>query len=208
MQTLFLDLDGTLTDSGPGIFASVRHAMDQLGLTTPEDLSWVIGPPLLDSFARLGAPDPQEALRLYRARYTAEGLFENRVYSGIFEALDQLAGRYRLCLATAKPRVYATRITAHFGLDRHLFAQFGPELDGTRNDKGELLAYALDELGLDPAECAMIGDRHHDIDAARAVGMRAVGVLWGYGAPGETDAADALCAAPEALPDTLAQVFG
>lgn len=207
-QTVFLDLDGTLTDSGPGIFASVRHALETLSLPVPEDLSWVIGPPLIDSFARLGAPDPAEALRIYRERYSRIGLLENDLYPGISEALDDMAGRYRLCLATAKPRIYAMRITAHFGLDARMTEQFGPELDGTRNDKGALLAYALDRLGLSAADCVMVGDRHNDIDAARRVGMASIGVGWGYAAPGELDAADARCARPEALPGAVAQLFG
>lgn len=210
MKTVFLDLDGTLTDAGPGIVASVIHALQALGLPAPapESLSWVVGPALLDSFAQLGVPDPAEALHLYRLRYTDVGLFENSVYPGIPEALEGLAGRYRLCLATAKPHAYATRITAHFGLDRHFAAQFGPELDGTRNDKGELLGYALERLGLDPADCLMVGDRHHDIDAARAVGMASLGVAWGYGAPGELSGASAMCETPQALARAVADVLG
>ncbi|TYB77630.1 HAD hydrolase-like protein [Maritimibacter fusiformis] len=208
--TVFLDLDGTLTDSRPGIVRSVLHALDTLGIDTPDrdDFDWLIGPPLIDSFARLGVPDPNEALRLYRDRYAREGLFENRVYDGIPAALSALAGRYRLCLATAKPHVYATRITAHFGLDRHLAAEFGPELDGTRGDKGDLLAHALETLGVSSDICVMIGDRHHDVDAANAVGMASVGVTWGFGAPGELAAAAALCDRPEALAAAVEALIG
>ena len=210
MATVFLDLDGTLTDSRPGIVASVLHALDTLGIDTPDrdGLDWLIGPPLIDSFARLGVPDPAEALGLYRDRYAQTGLFENRVYDGIPVALSALGGRYRLCLATAKPHVYATRITAHFGLDRHLAAEFGPELDGTRGDKGDLLAYALETLGISSDTCVMIGDRHHDIDAARAVGMASIGVTWGFAAPGELDGADARIDRPEALLDAVGRLIG
>jgi phosphoglycolate phosphatase len=85
IHTVFLDLDGTLTDAGPGIIASVIHALDALGIAAPapESLGWVIGPPLIDTFSRLGTPNPSEALRHYRARYTDVGLFENSVYPGI-----------------------------------------------------------------------------------------------------------------------------
>lgn len=209
MRTVFLDLDGTLTDAGPGIIASVVHALDALGIAAPapESLGWIIGPPLIDTFARLGTPDPAEALQLYRARYTSVGLFENSVYPGIPAALTALGARYHLCLATAKPHAYATRITAHFELTPHFSREFGPELDGTRNDKGELLAYALDQLGLTAADCVMVGDRHHDIDAARAVGMASIGVGWGYGAPGELDAANAFCDSPASLVATVRTVL-
>jgi phosphoglycolate phosphatase len=211
MADVFLDLDGTLTDPKPGITGSVIHALTVLGLPAPhpDDLTWVIGPPLIDSFATLGAPDPALALQHYRARFADIGLFENAVYRDVPEVLQALrdAG-HRLFLATAKPHVYATRITAHFGLDRHLDAQFGPELDGTLSDKRDLLAHAVRVTGANPSNSVMIGDRHHDIDAARAVGMASIGVTWGYGAAAEHDRADAVCETVGALPALIARLLG
>jgi phosphoglycolate phosphatase len=209
MTTVFLDLDGTLTDPAEGIVTSVIHALERAGLDppAPDTLTWVIGPPLIESFARLGVPDPVRALELYRERFAEGGLFENVPYSGVEGVLARLAAEYRLCLATAKPLVYAKRITAHFGMDRHLSAQFGPELDGTRNDKGVLLAYALDQLGERAGNAVMIGDRHHDIDAARAVGMRSIAVTWGYGTPEEHRQADLVCDRLTDLPEAVARVF-
>jgi len=210
MKTVFLDLDGTLTDAGPGIIRSVIHALDTLGIAAPPEaaLGWVVGPALLDSFAKLGVDDPHEALRLYRERYQVTGLFENAVYPGIPQALEAMQTRYRLCLATAKPHVYATRVTAHFRLDSHLEAQFGPELDGTRNDKGALLAHALETLGREAADCLMVGDRHHDFDAARAVGMPSLGVAWGYGSAEELARATGRVDRPQALADAVARMLG
>jgi len=110
MIPVFLDLDGTLTDPKPGITRSIVHALEALGhdAPDPDSLTWAIGPSLVDSFARLGVADPEAALGLYRARYTEVGLFENRVYEGIPEALAALrdAG-HRLFVATAKPHAYA-----------------------------------------------------------------------------------------------------
>ena len=188
MAHVFLDLDGTLTDPKPGITRSVIHALECMGLDAPvpDELDWVIGPALVDSFARLGVKDVQAALGHYRMRYADVGLFENTPYDGVEAALTALQGAGKtLCVATAKPHVYARRITKHFGLARFMAHEFGPELDGTRNDKGELLAHALELTGVDPRTAVMVGDRHHDIDAARAVGMQAVAVRWGYGTPGE-----------------------
>jgi len=210
LKTVFLDLDGTLTDPKPGITKSFIYALENLGLPTPapDDLEWVIGPALLDSFARLQVDDPQIAVDLYRECYTRDGLFENRVYDGIPDLLSGLrdAG-YTMCLATAKPHAYARKITAHFGLAEYLTHEFGPELDGTRNNKGDLLAYALDLTGYDAHNSIMIGDRHHDIDAARAVGMKSVGVTWGYGSLDELSAADAICQTPAALAATIADLL-
>ncbi len=210
MSTVFLDLDGTLTDPKPGITKSFIYALGKLGLPTPapDDLEWVIGPALLDSFAQLQVDDPQAAVDLYRERYTRDGLFENRVYDGIPDLLSSLrdAG-YTMCLATAKPHAYARKITAHFGLAEYLTHEFGPELDGTRNNKGDLLAYALDLTGYDAEHSIMIGDRHHDIDAAQAVGMKSIGVTWGYGSLDELSAADAICQSPAALAPAIADLL-
>jgi len=205
MKTVFLDLDGTLTDPKPGILRSLCHALDVLGHPMPEgDLDWVIGPPLNETFLRLGVGDVERAIFLYRERYQAIGLFENRVYDGITEALAQLSGAgYRLCIATAKPHAYARRITAHFGLAPFMEAEFGPELDGRRNDKGDLLAHALAVLGLEAQDCLMIGDRIHDMEAARRVGMQAIGVEWGYGTAAELEYASRRCRLPEELPGVV-----
>lgn len=210
MSTIFLDLDGTLTDPKSGITKSFVHALTQLGhfAPDPDDLEWVIGPALLDSFTKLGVADPQAAVDLYRAHYTKDAMFDCHVYDGIpaLLAILQTAG-HTLCLATAKPHAYARKITAHFGLSHYLAHEFGPELDGTRNDKGELLAHALNLTGYDVADCIMVGDRHHDIDAAKANKMRSIGVTWGYGAKGELSGADALCYTPTELGGTIKQML-
>lgn len=207
---VFFDLDGTLTDPKIGITKSVAFALSQRGYPVPDldDLTWVIGPALIDSFERLVVSDPEQALALYRERYTDVGLFENSVYSGIPEALTALTGAgFSASVATAKPHVYARRITTHFGLSRFFAHEFGPELDGTRNDKGELLAYALETTGIKAGDSIMVGDRIHDINAARAVGMRCVGVTWGYGDSAESDQADFQCASPQDLPVVIGQAF-
>jgi len=204
---LFLDLDGTLTDPKDGITRSIRHALLGLGLNAPEEdeLTWCIGPPLAESLTTLAGGDPAlgaRALALYRERFGTVGLYENAVYPGIPEALDALrASGARLFLATSKPHVYARRIVAHFGLDRWLDGLFGSELDGTRTQKPDLLAHALAETGGAGEPATMIGDRRHDVEGARANGLAAIGVLWGYGGRDELTraGADHLAAAPAEL---------
>ena len=131
---LLVDLDGTLTDPAEGIVGSFRHALEGMGRVAPpaETLTWIIGPPLRRSFADLlGGPEKVEAaLEIYRARYGTVGLFEAVVYQGAPEALGALkGGGARLILCTSKPRVYATRILAHFGLDAYFAAAYGAELE-------------------------------------------------------------------------------
>lgn len=207
-----LDLDGTLTDPFPGISRCITHALNKLNLPAPDsaELRKWIGPPLLNSFQTYldskGGGDAGDALRFYRERFARIGLFENSVYDGIPELLDTLhLHSDRLILATAKPAVYARRIVRHFGLDRWLQAVYGSELDGRRTDKIELLGHIMHQQELHPAECIMIGDREHDMLAARFHGASAVGVLWGYGTPLELleSGAETLVASPAEMADLL-----
>lgn len=211
-RTVLLDLDGTLTDPRDGIVRSIRHALERLGAPCPPDASLVryIGPPLHASFGELLGTDDRarmdEAVALYRERYRPVGLFENAVYDGIPEALGALrAAGHRLVVCTAKPTEFAERILAHFGLRDAFEAVHGAELDGTRTDKAELMAWLLPRAGIDPADAVMVGDREHDVVAARANGVRAVGVLWGYGSAAELAAAGAhaLVARPEEIADAV-----
>ena len=208
LYSAFFDLDGTLTDPKPGITRCIQYALERLGFPVPaeDDLIWCIGPPLHASMKKFVGTDElaHRAVELYRERFRDVGLYENEVYAGIEETLAKVAaGGRRLFVATSKPKVYADRIVEHFGLGRHFEHIFGSELDGTRTGKADLLAYALTEAKLDPAQAIMIGDRSHDVVGARKNGMKAIGVLYGYGSLAELmDAgADYLCAAhPDVIP--------
>jgi phosphoglycolate phosphatase len=211
--TLLLDLDGTLTDNFSGIARSIRHALTAMGVSPPPEsmLRSCVGPPLRQSFARLlctdDAEDIERALAHYRARYAETGWRENVVYPGIAAVLARFAGAgTALILCTSKPQPYAERIVAHFGLAPRLRAVYGADLAGARDDKTELVAHLLSCERLEAATCVMIGDREHDVHAAHANGVRAVGVLWGYGSRDElrNAGADAIVAAPDDLPPALA----
>jgi len=196
MAAVFLDLDGTMTDPKPGITAAVQYALGKVGLPVPDadDLTWVIGPPLIESFAKIGADDPHEALDHYRSQYDdGGGLTDAVVHAGIVDGLEALrAAGHRLYVATAKPIYVARKVTAHFGLSPFFLDEFGPSMDGRLNDKAELLAHALEKTGEDPAASVMVGDRHHDIRAARLNAMPSIAVTWRYGNADEHSAADAV----------------
>jgi len=212
MKAILFDLDGTLTDPREGITRSIAYALERMGLDPPplDHLTFAIGPPLRRSLATLiGDETParvERALALYRERFADVGLFENAVYDGIVDTLHLLAERGAvLYVATSKPRVYAERIVRHFGLDAHFEAIHGCELDGTREDKRDLLAHLLPHHGVAPGEAAMIGDRGADMVAARHHGVRGVGVLWGYGTREELEGggAQVLCHSPGELASVL-----
>lgn len=183
---LLFDLDGTLTDPGDGIVACLRHAFQTLGVSSPpqDELLKFIGPPLQESFLKvLGTVQKaNEAIRIYRERYSTLGMFENVVYPGIDAVLTTLGGLgFALLVATSKPEVFATEILQHFGLARHFKAIYGAALSGERSKKADLLAHVVQQQQLDPSSAIMIGDRCHDIVAGRGLGMKTIGVLWGYG---------------------------
>jgi phosphoglycolate phosphatase len=207
-DVLLFDLDGTLTDPKPGITGSLRFALEQLGVSCPGDdvLATFIGPPLRGTFATLlDTMEPariEEAIGLYRKRFADTGLYENRVYDGVPEMLEQVSSTAAAAyVATSKPALYAERIVEHFGLGRHFRKVYGAEFDGRREDKAELLAWLLARESVSARVAVMIGDREADVRAAKANGVRSVGVLWGYGSEQElvNAGADVVCQTPADL---------
>ncbi len=205
--TVLLDLDGTLVDPAVGILRCCREALADLDcqVAPSEDLRWVIGPPLRETMAVLlgGRADPEAAVRLYRARYGVQGLYEATVYDGVPQALSALQARgHRLLVCTSKAQVFAARIIEHFGLGAHVSGVYGPDLDGRYEDKGDLIAHILEAESLAPGAACMVGDRKHDIRAAVRHGIPGIGVLWGYGGEAELREAGAamLIAQPADLP--------
>lgn len=209
MRHLFLDLDGTLTDPAPGIAACFVHSARALGhgALTEADVRRHIGPPIREAFAEiLGTRDVErieEAVRIYRERFSTVGLFENAVYPGVPEALARLrVAGHSLSIVTSKAAVYAERIVDHFELRQFVPRVYGCELSGERSTKAELVAYALAGEGLVAAQACMIGDREHDVRGAKAHGLAAIGVTWGYGSRPELEAAGA-----DAIVDSLEQLI-
>jgi phosphoglycolate phosphatase len=216
MNAILFDLDGTLTDPREGITRSIAHALERMGVAPPplDELTFAIGPPLRASLASLLGTQDREAveraLALYRERFADVGLYENAIYQGILESLAALrGGGSTLFVATSKPRIYAERIVRHFELAAHFAAVHGCELDGTREDKRDLLAHLLPHHGIAPANAIMIGDRGVDMLAARHHGVAALGAMWGYGSRAELEEAGAqrLCARPSDLPAMIREML-
>lgn len=213
---VLLDLDGTLTDSAPGIINCLRYALDSLDIAVPDDdtIRGFLGPPLADTFRDhfgMSADTVALAISRYRERYHDVGLFENDVYDGVPEMLAAVhdAGCV-MAVATSKPTYSATRILDHFGLVGQFAFVGGADLDGVRHDKAAVIAHTLHELAarmvLGPdTTFVMVGDREHDVRGARAHGIDTIGVLWGYGTASELHAAGAVAvaASPEAATDRI-----
>lgn len=191
-QNILFDLDGTLTDSAPGIMESVAYALSKFGITdpNPDVLRRFIGPPLRDSFTALyGFTSEQCSLGIqyYREFFTAGAMFHNAVYPGIPELLKLLHGTgKRLIVATSKPEPQSQRILEYFDLLRWFDFLGGATPDESRCRKSDVIAYTLQQCGItDPASTVMIGDRSNDVEGAAANGISCIGVLYGYGSRDE-----------------------
>jgi phosphoglycolate phosphatase len=217
---VLFDLDGTLTDSAPGIQRSTREALRRINaedggnrpIPAESELGWMVGPPLLESFATLaGHESADRMLELYRERYDTIGIFENKLYDGVAAALGQLRARGdRLFVATSKRQVDAQRVLEHFGLDSYFDGVYGANSDGRGAEKSAVLAAVIAGARLEASpRVVMIGDRRYDALGARAVGIPAIGALWGYGDRAELAeaGADPIIESPRDIPAAVAAVF-
>lgn len=200
-QYLLFDLDGTLTDSGPGITKSAQYALRRCGIEVPDlkDLRSFVGPPLMESFhGRYGLSEERslEAIGWYRERYGSVGIYENEVYPGIPHALKSLkdAGR-KLIVASSKPEFYVRKILDHFDLGSFFDEAVGPAMDEKRSSKADVIEDALRRCGIKEEEkprTVMIGDRIYDCEGAAKVGIDSIGVTYGFADAGELEQSGAV----------------
>ena len=193
---VLFDLDGTLTDSAPGIHEGFRRALAAVGHPepTPAMLDSVVGPPMVDTFRSMGLDEPtiERAIAAYFEYYEDSGWSENSVFDGISDLLDRVGRSHgRLAITTSKNERIAIRILTHFGLDGHFEFIGGASDDGSRRTKSDVIAHSLSALGVTPTEGAtpgviLVGDRDHDVHGAARWGIPTVFVEWGYGSAAES----------------------
>jgi phosphoglycolate phosphatase len=214
--SVLLDLDGTLIDSYPGILASCNAALRALGHKPEEsfDIRRIIGPPLEDIMQILlrsyGDDRVGESVAIYRKHYGESGLLGSIPYPGIGRSLGEMkeAG-LGIYLATSKRAIFANRILDHLKFTTFFDGIYGTGPNGELDHKPELLSHILSKHSLSPSQCLMVGDRRYDISGAHSVGMRGLGVLWGYGTQDEllTAGADQLVDSPANLAGTVLSMF-
>ena len=211
---VFFDLDGTLTDSKPGITRAVQYALRHYGIEEEDldALSPFVGPPLPESFRefyQFSQKDADEAVYVFREYYNARGWAENSVYSGVREMLEEAGKEKKLYVATSKPEAMARRVLEHFGLDSYFEYIGGANEDSSRVNKDDVIRHVMEKNGItDPELVVMVGDRRHDIAGAHRTGMEAVGVLYGYGSREELEkaGADRIAETPEELGNMLKEM--
>ncbi len=210
MQYILFDLDGTLTNPVIGITKSIQYALSTKGIQTDRNsLTKYIGPPLRNTFMEFdyNEEEAEELVAKYREYYQVTGIYENEVYDGIEELLHRLKedGK-KLYTATSKPEYFAKIILEHFHLAHYFEDICGATMDNSRGTKEEVIRYVLEKSNIiDLDEVVMIGDREHDVEGAKKVGVASIGVLFGYGSRNEfiEAGADYLAATVDEIYDIL-----
>ena len=198
-KTILFDLDGTLTDSGEGILNCAELGLRHFGLPVPsrEEMRVFVGPPLHETFLKFGVPEEkvEEAVTVFRSRYTTVGKFENTPYPGVHDLLKALkeAG-HTLLIATSKPENMAIEILEKFELSQYFERICGATLDRSRISKEDVIAYLLGLSGT-AENMVMVGDTAFDVVGAAAHGISTIGVSWGYGSVEEMQQAGAIAIA-------------
>jgi phosphoglycolate phosphatase len=210
---ILFDLDGTITDSAPGIIGRLSRTLQAMGrpVPLPAELVAFVGPPILDGFRDVGGMnelEAKEALTVYRGLAASEGpQDDSRVYPGMLGLIRALhAAGIPLALATSKAETQATRILAHLELTECFTVVCGSSEDETRSAKKDVIDEALVRLRaaeVDLSNLVMVGDREHDIEGAAHHGIPAVMVEWGYGSPAEAVGAIAVVHSVDQLRDKL-----
>ncbi|MCR4832695.1 MAG: HAD hydrolase-like protein [Butyrivibrio sp.] len=203
LKYVLFDLDGTLTESGPGIMNAAKIALNHFGIeeNNVENLHKFVGPPLTESFGQrygMNEADTQEAIAVFRKYYNVTGIYENSVFEGIQEMLQQLKSNgLLLSIASSKPRPMIDIVVDHFDIRKYFDVIVGCELDGTRSQKKEVVDEVIrlfGELSGDRAvleHSIMVGDRMYDVNGARECGLECIGVTYGYGTRQELQEAGA-----------------
>ncbi|MCI8514871.1 MAG: HAD hydrolase-like protein [Lachnospiraceae bacterium] len=193
-QYILLDMDGTLTDSMEGITRCVQYALEAAGRPEPDrkKLLPFIGPPLRSQFAAWCGYDREKetdkiefCVSKYRERFREVGWLENRVYPGMPKLLARLkAAGKTLAVATSKPIEFTEKILEYFELTPYFDVIVGASMDEGRETKYDVIREVLRRLAAgeeEKARMVMVGDRFHDVEAAKKAGLASIGVTFGYG---------------------------
>ena len=191
---ILFDLDGTITDSKKGIFASIRYALNYFGIKdSPEEkLQKFLGPPLVQAFMEYYgmSEDANIALVKYREFYSVEGVFMLSMYKGFDDVIKTLKENgFTTALATSKPLFYAEKIVERIGIKPYFDYLCGATMDETMNEKADIIKYTIEKNNYDKNRILMVGDRNHDIKGAISNNVTPLGVLYGYGSKDELEKA-------------------
>ena len=192
---IIFDLDGTLTDPGLGITNSIMYSLRKFGIEAERpELYKFIGPPLRESFNLYFGFDKdqaEQAVVYYREYFSENGIYENEIYPGISDLLEELNRQNRkLYIATSKPQEYSIRILEHFDILKYFDFVSGSNMDGSMSAKSDLIERIIPLINnSELIDAIMIGDRRYDIEGAKHHGIDSAAVLYGYGERSELEEA-------------------
>lgn len=190
-SAVLFDFDGTIADTGRGIFTSIQYAVEQLGFEPLDNatLRRFIGPPIYDSFKReLGLNDEKSdfAVKKYREKYAESGIYELDLYDGILPLMRSLKENgIKIGIASSKPQNFIIRLVDYLEIGDMIDFISAPSADDTPQSKASLINNAAEALNISKDKILMVGDRYFDIDGANGAGVRSVGVTFGYGSEEE-----------------------
>lgn len=186
-DTVIFDFDGTVADTGEGIFECIRYAIRMEGLEQPNDTEMrrFIGPPLTYSFHKqFPEIDDDCVTRLlihYRAKYSVDGIYKFKLYDGMEELLRSLrSAGVKTAVGSSKPEVFIEHIVKNSMLSDCFDATVGTSSDTENSGKKAIITDAINRLG-GSNKALMVGDRKFDIDGAHEAGIPCAAVLFGYG---------------------------
>lgn len=194
---ILFDLDGTLTDSMEGVIRSVQYMQEKMNreIWSFDDLRFIVGPPLIQSFTGEFGMElelAEKAVEVFRERYSTIGLFENKVFPGIVELLEDLKGKgKRMAVATSKKEELAVEILEHFDIAKYFEVIGGDKREIGRDNKAKVIDYVLETMQAEKDDVIMVGDRKFDINGAHAIGIPCIAVEYGYGDRQEFEEHDA-----------------
>lgn len=186
-SVILFDLDGTLVNTAEGITRSVQYALKHFGMTETDQkkMERFIGPPLLESFQReygFSEEKSNQAIKIYRERYTEKGVYECELYPEVKATLEALKKKgYRIGVASSKPEKYCQIILEHLQI-----AQYFEVIGGARADLGigtklQVLEDVLKRLHIQERDQAvLIGDTKYDAIGAREAGIDCIGITYGF----------------------------
>lgn len=210
---ILFDLDGTLTDSKPGIIECIAYALEKENVPyTNQILDKMVGPPFrvsMHDFLGLEMPEIEKLIGIYRGVYEEYGYKNCKVFEGVEQMLSSLknAGKV-LGVATSKPIKFTQMIMRDFDLGKYFDYVAGASSDASKEAKSDVIQGALENLGVkDKSKVLMVGDRLYDIEGAHMQGIDCAAVLYGYGSKEEFEEykAEYILAAPD---DVVKLVLG
>lgn len=186
MKNIILDLDGTISDSSEGIFATMRKVFSHYGINnlTDEILKNYIGPPLKETFGRYLPEDKtEEACDLHRYIYKEEGnIFKNKMYHGMDYFIKTLKQNgYRVFLGTTKGTDSSNKILENFGIHQYFNGVYGTEKEKNIITKTDVLNNLFKTEKISKNQSMLIGDTIYDAEGALNVGISVGIVLFGFG---------------------------